>query len=45
MHDNSIIPARINVRYWHLADIAAEPPNVPFRSKADIALRTVNVCF
>ena len=31
MHDNSIIPARINVRYWHLADIAAEPPNVPFR--------------
>ena len=31
MHDNSIIPARINVRYWHLADIGRHDRNVRFR--------------
>ena len=38
MHDNSIIPARINVRYWHLADIAAAARLMSaFGGKADIA--------
>ena len=41
----TIPPNAADVRFWHLADMAAPPINVRFRGKADMAFCTANVCF